>query len=166
MQDYEIRDTLRRATTPELYVELAFASGSTAQVEPAYQSTISKPIMLIVIVRNRSLQPAHYALVQIGIDTNLPLQMAQPDFTSMAKTDNDQHWISHQFMSPPDLPIFKEIDQEYAAHRLSLTFAYPQGMGGEHKFHVTTSVQTAGYTATENWVIIHRGGVLRLQRVA
>jgi len=33
MEDYEIRDALRRATTPELYVELFFATGETAQVE-------------------------------------------------------------------------------------------------------------------------------------
>ena len=32
MEDYEIRDALRRATTPELHVELSFAAGGIAQI--------------------------------------------------------------------------------------------------------------------------------------
>src|SRR5262249_18292856 len=32
MEDYEIRDALRRATTPELYVELSFATGERTSV--------------------------------------------------------------------------------------------------------------------------------------
>jgi len=77
MEDYEIRDALRRATTPELYVELSFAAGETAPVEFAHQSEFSKPITLFVIVRNRSSQPAPYALVQVGIDTELPVTSPQ-----------------------------------------------------------------------------------------
>jgi hypothetical protein len=163
MEDYEIRDALRRATTPDLYVELAFAMGTTVPIEFAHESEISKPITLIVTVRNRSSQPAHFALVQVGIDTELPLRTAN-DFVQMGMTGNDQqqYWLGHRFISPPGLPIFKEIDQD-AAHRLSLTFAYQSSMlGGESIFYLTTSVQTAGYAATENWVIHHRGGVLRL----
>jgi hypothetical protein len=68
-------------------------------------------------------------------------------------------------MSPPGLPIFKEIDR-HIAHRLSLIFAYQSSMlGSERSFDLTTSVQTVGYTATENWVAIYRGGFLRLRRL-
>jgi hypothetical protein len=95
MEDYEMRDALRRATTPELYVELSFAAGETVPVEFAYQSERSKPITLSVIVRNRSSQPAHYALVQVGIDTELSLAYAGGDFSSMRITGDgqqQQHW--------------------------------------------------------------------------
>src|SRR5260370_17938535 len=165
MEDYEIRDALRRATTPELYIELSLPMGNMAQVEFAHQSETSKPITLNVTVRNRSTQPAYYALVQVGIDTDLPFYTST-DFISMPKTGNDQYWLGHQFMSPPGLPIFKEIDQD-AAHRLSLTFAYQSSMlGGERTFHLTTSVQTPGYATTENWVIHHRANILRLRPAA
>src|SRR5262245_19307303 len=133
MEDYEIRDALRRATTPELYIELSFASGNMAQVEFGYQSELSKPITLIVTMRYRSSQPAHYALVKIGIDTNLPLHTTG-DFVSMRGDDQTQHWLRHQFVSPPGMPIFKEIDPD-ALHRLSLTFAYSSSMLGERTFH-------------------------------
>ena len=164
MEDYEIRDALRRATTPELYVELSFATGASAEVEFASQSELSKPITLNVDVRNWSSQPAHYALVQIGIDTELPLH-TPGDFVTMGGDDQPQYWLRHRFMSPPGMPIFKEIDQD-ALHRVSLTFAYSSRMGGERTFRLTTSVQTAGYTATENWIIHYRGGVLGFRRQA
>ena len=165
MEDYEIRDALRRATTPELYVELSFATGERAQVEFVDQSERSKPISLFVIVRNRSSQPAYYALVQVGIDTELPVHTLG-DFFTMGITGDDQqqqHWLGHRFMSPPGMPIFKEIDQD-PLHRRSLTFTYPSSRPGDTYFYLTTSVQTTGYVATENWVIHHRGNVLRLRR--
>ena len=168
MEDYEIRDALRRATTPELYVELSFATGQSAPVEFVDQSELSKPITLSVIVRNRSSQPAHYALVQVGIDAELPIQSLGPDFFSMRITGDDQqrqHWLGHRFMSPPGMPIFKEIDDD-ALHRLSLTFAYPSSWPDDSNFYLTTSVQTAGYAATETWVIHHRDSVLQLRRRA
>jgi len=118
MEDYEIRDALRRATTPELYVELSFATGETAQVEFPYQSDRSKPITLSVIVRNRSSQPAHYALVQVGIDAELHVHTSG-DFFAMGITvdgQQQQSWFGHRFMSPPGMPIFKEIEQDAAHH--------------------------------------------------
>jgi len=168
MEDYEIRDALRRATTPELYIELSFATGQSAPVEFVDQSELSKPITLSVIVRNRSSQPAHYALVQVGIDAELPIQSLGPDFFSMRITGDDQqrqHWLGHRFISPPGMPIFKEADD--ALHRLSLFFSYPSSRrAGDTIFYLTTSVQTAGYAATENWIIHHRGNFLRLRRRA
>jgi hypothetical protein len=167
MEDYEIRDALRRATTPELYVELSFATGQTAPVEFVHQSELSKPITLSAIVRNRSSQPAYYALVQVGIDAELPIHTSG-DFVSMRITGDGQqrqHWLKHQFISPPGMPIFKEIDDD-ALHRPSLTFTYPSSWPSDSTFYLTTSVQTAGYAATENWVIHYLRGVLRLRRRA
>jgi hypothetical protein len=162
MEDYEIRDVFRRATTPELLVDLSFNSGLTAEVEFADQSELSKPIALIVTVRNRSSQPAHYAYIQIGIDTDLPL-CTWHGFFNMKATDG-KNWLAHSFMSPPALPMFKELDQK-AAYRQALTFVCQASrMGRETTFDITTLVQTTGYSATENWVTICRGNILRLRR--
>jgi hypothetical protein len=163
MEDYEIRDAFRRTTTPELYVDLAFGTGPSAQVEFASGSEISKPITLLVSLRNRSSQPAHFALLQVGIDTRLTLPSLR-EF-SLMRTGDDQNWLRHQFISPPGLPIFKEIDQD-ATHRLSLIFTAHSSvvLGGERTFSLTTSVQTAGYAATESWTIRSRGGTLRLAK--
>jgi predicted HTH transcriptional regulator len=37
MEDYQVRDTMRRTTTPELYVRLSLPRGKTAGIEFAYQ---------------------------------------------------------------------------------------------------------------------------------
>jgi hypothetical protein len=163
MEDYEIRDVLRRATTPVLHVELAFAQGSMASIEFAPQSEISKPIGIIVTVTNHSTQPAFHSLVKIGIDTALPFGGSR-DLHQMGTSGDDQPqwWLGHRFSSPPDLPIFKEIAPA-AGHRLTFLTTYPSSLlGGEHIFHLTTSVQTPGYSATEKWVIHQRGGTLRM----
>ena len=46
MEDYEVRDMMRRATTPEPFVRLSFAAGMTAPIEYVDESEISKPIVL------------------------------------------------------------------------------------------------------------------------
>src|SRR5262249_17155840 len=53
MEDYQVRDTMRRATTPELYVCLSLPRGKTAGIEFAHQAEMSKPITLNVFVGNR-----------------------------------------------------------------------------------------------------------------
>ena len=163
MEDYEIRDALRRATTPDLHVELAFAMGSIAHIQFAHGTELSNPISIIVTIKNRSSQPAYHVLLQLGIDTDLPLRTPN-DFTQMGISgyDQQQYWLGYRMISPPGLPIFKEIDQD-AVHRLSVTVAFSSAMlSGEHLFHLTTSIQTPGYSATENWKIHHRGDTLRM----
>jgi hypothetical protein len=63
MEDYQIRDAMRRATTPELFIELAFARGMATPIEYAPHSEISKPITLVAAVSNRSSQPAFHTII-------------------------------------------------------------------------------------------------------
>jgi hypothetical protein len=164
MEDYQVRDTIRRATTPELFVQLSFASGTVARIEYDARAQISKPITLLASIGNRSTQPAFYTVIQLGIDAQLPLR-TPGDFEQIGeRTDaNDirQNWLRRRLSSPPDLPIFKESGLSLS--RSSLTFGYPENLlGGEHLFHITTSVQTPGYAATEKWVIHRQGATLTL----
>jgi predicted HTH transcriptional regulator len=63
MEDYEIRDTLRRATTPALQVMLSIGTNDTARLQFAHQQEISRPVTLSVLITNRSPQPAYHAVV-------------------------------------------------------------------------------------------------------
>src|SRR5262249_26019813 len=129
MDDYQVRDTMRRATTPELFVKLSFASGTVTQIEfpsalSVAGSDLSKPITLQVFIRNRSPQPAFHTIVQSGIDTNLPVR-TPGDFGQIGpRTDANNiplNWWELRLSSPPNQPIFKEAD----LHRASLTFGVP-----------------------------------------
>jgi Putative DNA-binding domain len=130
MEDYQVRDTMRRATTPELFVELSFASGKEIQLECADHANLSKPITLVASIRNRSPQPAFHVIVQLGIDANLPLRTLG-NFVSLK-----QNWVQWTLQSPPNLPIFKEAEPR----RISLTFAFFENLltSGDHLLYLTT----------------------------
>jgi Putative DNA-binding domain len=157
MEDYQVRDTMRRATTPELFVKLSFASGTVAPIEflPRSQSQdeVSKPIMLQVFIGNRSPKPAFHTIVQLGIDTNLHV-LTFGDFKQIGpRTDaiNIQLNWWELLLSSPALPIFKESELRLAS---SLTLGVPYVLfDPPHPLNVATSVQTPGYTATEKWLI-------------
>jgi Putative DNA-binding domain len=170
MEDYQVRDTMRRATTPELFVKLSFPLGTVAQIEflPLSQSPdeVSKPITLEVYIGNRSPQPALHTIVQLGIDTNLHVRTFG-DFVQIGpRTDANNirlNWWELRLSSPPALPIFKESD----LRRASLTFGVPSFLLDQpHLLSLATSVQTPGYAATEKWLIHQQGATLTLREPA
>jgi Schlafen, AlbA_2 len=163
MEDYEVRDALRRATTPDLDVELSFAMGPSAPIVFSYQREVSNPIVMVVTVTNRSSQPAFHALIKVGIDTELSLSVAA-DFHALGRTGDEQqqYWLGKQISSPPGLPIFKEVDPS-AGFRFPINLTvHSSALGGEKLFHLTTVAQAPGFSATEKWVVHQRGSLLRM----
>src|SRR5262249_31753658 len=157
----EIRDTMRRATTPELFVKLSFASRTVADIEfPALSQSrdeVSKPITLQVSIGNRSPQPAFHTILQLGIDTKLRVHTFG-DFKQIGpRTDANNiqlNWWEVRLSSPPGLPIFKESD----LHIVSLTLVVPSVLRDQtHLLSLATSVQSPGYAATERWLLHQQG---------
>jgi hypothetical protein len=166
MNDSEVRDTMRRTTTPELWVKLALPRGDNASVEFAYQSEISKPIILRAAIGNRSNQPALYTLLRLGIDTEIEVSgMNQLNFAGQRSDGANRplNWWERRLAVPTDLPIFKEAELDVSQLSLSLTFHSRQidAYKVTH-FRVATLVQTPGYSAIENWTLRLEGGHLRL----
>jgi Putative DNA-binding domain len=164
MEDYQVRDTMRRATTPELYVRLSLPSGKTAEIEFAHQAEMSKPIMLNAFVGNRSVQPAFHTIVQLGLDTDISIPVLL-DFTSVGEwTDADgipQKWFMRRISTPPEPPIFKEADFDLTRSSMCLGF-HSQVLTRSNRFRITTLVQTPGYSASEHWTILQQGQHLQL----
>jgi hypothetical protein len=162
MEDYQVRDTMRRATTPELYVRLSLPPG--AGIEFAHQSEMSKPITLNALVGNRSAQPAFHTFVQLGIDTDISV-LWNGNFTPVGeRTDADdvlQTWLMRRISTPPEPPIFKEAGLDLTRSSISLGF-HSQLLTRDHRFRITTLVQTPGYSASEHWTILQQGQHLRL----
>lgn len=164
MEDYEIRDALRRATTPDLKAELSFATGPLAHAQYRRGMEISEPIGLIVSVTNRSSQPAFHVLLKVGIDTELQLNEA-PDFYALGITGDEQqqYWLGKQYTSPPELPIFKEMDSSAEGCRFPISITlHSSSLSLPHLFYLSTSVQTPGFSANENWVIYQYGPTLEM----
>jgi hypothetical protein len=161
MEDYEIRDTLRRATTPTLQVMLSIGTNSTAKLQFAHQQETSKPITLSLLVTNRSPQPAYHAVVYLGLDVdfgvpvNVGFDRASPPTGHAA---DEKLWFVKRFASPPDLPIF----QEATPNPLGLNFSIATKFVNSSYFDITTIVQTPGYTSTDYWAIACNSGLLKL----
>ena len=62
MEDYEIRDILRRASAPDLFIVFKFTENVTKIPIQFRSRDISEPIYLGAEIGNRSTTPAHHAL--------------------------------------------------------------------------------------------------------
>jgi hypothetical protein len=101
------------------------------------------------------------------IAAELPLREA-PGFTPMGKTRDDKqlYWLGHRFSSPPDLPIFKEVDPS-VGHLLFLTIAHPAALlsGTDRIFQCETCVQTPGFIGIRKWIVRLRGAFLDIRQI-
>jgi hypothetical protein len=164
MEDYEVRDMMRRATTPEPFVRLSFAGGMTAPIEYAHESEIFEPIILEASIGNRSRQPAYHTLIHLGIDTDIQILTHGVFMPVRERTDADgipKNWIIHAKTAPPNMPVFKEVEFILTDSPLALGY-HSRFLSGKRRFRVTTIVQTPGFAATEHWTIFRQGHTLRL----
>jgi hypothetical protein len=163
MEDYEIKDVMRRATTPDLYVELAFASGDTQIIEYASHQEMSKPFPIIATISNRSVQAAEYAFVEIGVDPELAI-VFDGAYTRLGKRP-DPRGISLNWyrltIQPPRVPIFRESAQKLAAQDFIFGF-HSRLLSGERLFDFAVSIAAPGFMNTSYWTAQSRGASLRL----
>ena len=147
---------MRRATTPALFVTLRLPNGSPQRVECASGEEISKPITLQALIGNRSPQPSFHSVVLIGLDADLPLRTTG-DFGQTSapanQPDPPKNWVTRKLSSPPLQLIFQEADPV----SISLAFSIYSKHLSSTLFRLTTIVQTPGFTASENWVMICQG---------
>jgi Putative DNA-binding domain len=109
MEDYEVKDVLRRATSPDLYFIMSFNSGKEASIN----LDLSQVFEIDIIVENESIEPANHAVMSIFIDSRLKV-IASGRFNEISKkTSNEEESISIRVLNfnwivPSMMPIFKE----------------------------------------------------------
>jgi schlafen family protein len=161
MEDYEIRDTLRRATTPVLKVVLKLGKTDTARLDFAPQQEISKPVTLNLFLSNHSPQPAYHAAVYLGLDADFgtPVNVAFERCGAPAgHAADDKIWLMKRFMSPPNLPIF----QEGTPIPLGLNFSVASRFIRSSYFDITTVIQAPGFASRDYWAIACNSALLKL----
>jgi len=161
MEDYEIRDALRRATTPDLAVALSLSS-ERLPLEFERGREISKPVTLHSSVLNRSNQPAFHVVVQVGIEANL--DVSDPAYFDRREVRIDEQglkfrWLECRISSPPRLPLFKEADPWHGR----FTFAVPAREATSAEFYLISIVQTPGFQERRCWELRARAGYLTLR---
>jgi hypothetical protein len=163
MEDYEIRDILRRATTPNLNVKLSLPHSDKHQVEFPPHQEWSKSILLGVTVSNTSPTPAYHAIVEVFIDAVLVVPFAT-QFTQSGSAENPpgrrfkiMRWT---ISSPPGVPIFEGADHE--SHFGQIPIQLPSTLLHSSIIYLETEVRAPGVSKHEKWAIHSTGGVLTL----
>jgi Putative DNA-binding domain len=167
MYDYEIRDVMRRSTTPELYLNITLSRGDNASVEFGGSDVFSKPVPLSITIGNRSAQPAHYSIVQIGFSEHIAIY-EHGDFEKLGlreEEDLKKVWFLRRLSTPPNLPVFQESETDLTGGKFQLAFNYKL-MSGDviHKLPISTSIKTPGFSASVRWTLTLQGQYLELKR--
>lgn len=166
MEDYEIRDIMRRTTTPDLETILHFDGNKNtivAQFHP--HEELSQTIVLHCKVRNLSNTPAHHVVIDLFLDADLTIPYALPGFRQVATIDEPGRPKLYQFRrvinSPPDIPVFQEVEVEQ--HTAQVAFQLPSSLLGSSLIYLETSVNAPGFSNGERWCIEMRGPQLYLR---
>ena len=164
MEDYEVRDILRRATTPDLFVTLSFLEGSRQTVRFPGSDEESTPFNLIAHIENRSPQPAFHVVVDIGIDTDFKI-ISTGGFTRFASNEQVEQtplgWLRWSLATPPGQPIFREYSRLVTESVIMLSM-HSSDIRNQELHDLTVRVVTPGCSRQENWSIVARGAQLTL----
>ena len=126
MHDYEIRDVLHRATTPELWIKFSFDNGSSTNIILRADSDVSHPTRLNAAIGNSSREPALYAVIDIYIDLLCETQKP-PEFKEIPGIfHHDEHQLKQYSLNwgiQGHLPIFAEAMFNLATIPFSFTMS-------------------------------------------
>jgi hypothetical protein len=161
MEDYEIKDVMKRATTPNLYIELSFEGGRST-ISPDFNTDReSETVHLNVRVLNRSSQPAYHVFSEVMIDPLISPAFGSQTYRNGGQ-DGDLRIFRYAIQSPPSMPIFKEGDpvnhEGAVSMRVNKRLAFTDGASAR----VKTRVQTPGFADERNWKIRFTTGTLTL----
>jgi hypothetical protein len=164
LEDHDIRDIMRRATTPQLYITFSFNGSDRAHFDYKANEDISKPVLLTGMLGNSSPQPAHYAMIRLGIAAGVQFHSGTPWGTPIPEETDDFgkiNWIRQAISVPPSLPIFKELEHPLDQRGIALLF-HSRTLGQGHRWPLVVEILCPGFSLREAWFVQQNGSNLRL----
>ena len=161
MHDYEIKDIMRRADTPALYVSFSFPTGKHTTFDLS-EGEMSPPVYLLGRIGNRSAQPASHVFLRIGISTGISLSPRPNIWTYEGPHEYEGLHLDclyQRISAPPALPIFREMEQPL--DRVPMKF-HLRTLVDERRWPIRIEISTPGFSSTEVWYIHQNGTNLRL----
>ncbi len=154
MYDYEIRDILRRATTPELWIDFTFDNGKEHTVLFDLSTGVSHPIALRASIGNKSKEPALYAVITIYIDDVLN-PMCPLGFTEvhgrLPYRGHSLKMFSINWGIPKNMLIFKENMFDVTKTTLSVDAT----SGRIPEFYIGYDISAPGFSVAKRLSISH-----------
>jgi len=150
MEDYQIRDALRRETTAKPYVEFTFAERSKVGTFIDRNPNGLFIFRLHAFVSNKSNQPAFYSVVTLLISNCVKLA-SQGDIHELVdykdERGNSYHALRKKYGIPGDFPIFKEAQIPISTRPIAIGVDSTTRQDGS--FPIGYEVLTPGYHAVE-----------------
>jgi schlafen family protein len=165
MEDYEVRDILRRTTMPDLQVDLSFPGGDTFMVQFGQQE-MSQTFFLNCTVRNNAPTPANYAIVEVLVDHDLTNPFAIDPFVRVNIVDRPNgskfNVFRRTIASPPGVPIFQEGVHD--SHVAQIALQLSANLYAGSVIDLETDIKAPGVSKHEEWVIRCESGRLQIVR--
>ena len=134
MEDYEIRDALRRARWPDLFLTWTIRG---FKLEPN-----RRRILVTADIDNRSSEPAHYASYRLYFDENFKARMVDGFKAHGRQQAPKGEWCNafvRQMMVPNDFPVIKEQTNRIISLALDLPLETPSS-----RFVIGSSIRAPG----------------------
>lgn len=148
MEDYEVRDVLRRATTPKLYLALSIIDGDGRELRWSAETRQSDQIKLQVLIGNETSEPAVHTVVTLFLDKGLTVKerggLSYEGSSTLAGNQVDQY---RRLIGPPtNFPIFREAQFVVATPHVGLALDREKlGEGRDFRFVIGYSLATPGF---------------------
>ncbi len=150
MEDYEVRDALRRSETPEIYALFHISESEKLLIDRPYQDDFD-PITIDIYLANRCSAPAMYTQFKLSIGHMAGYPKIDWRIGRFEKTEQEQNsgpplLICSKRLSIPDhFPIFKEYP-EYIG-RISAIIPKILLYRPEFKVPLSYHIQTPGFSS-------------------
>ncbi|MCA1514588.1 ATP-binding protein [Bradyrhizobium sp. NBAIM01] len=161
MEDYEIREAINRATTPEPYVEIWFSSRPKI-ISWSANDTHSRPVPLNLRIGNRSTAPALYTHVSLFLGEGLIVVSSGGTSVDETTTTDGKKIRQLQFalVVPHHLPLFREKTFRLGnGTSIAIPLAH---RSDDMSYRIGVEVATPGYSTISTGYIAKRGNALTL----
>lgn len=165
MEDYEIRDIMRRTSTPDLEAVITF-DGQRDPIKAIVREGAqqSETVILHCTIRNKTNTPAHHVIVDFLVDYDLQIPFSLQPFTTVGERDQaplpKMRIFRRVINAPPLTPIFQEGEVEQ--HTAAVAVQIPFEVVASGVIYLETSIKSPGFSNTEQWEIRSKGGLLKL----
>lgn len=165
MYDYEIKDVMRRSTTPNLSLSLNLGGAIplTLRFNPGGAGGYSEPIPLIFAITNESSQPAKYVVITLSIDNRLNVS-STGDYEGPSANKGGVTTFKLVIAPPNWLPIFKESPDDIISKR-EFHIRIPSVSSIPNRFRVSTLIQSPGVVRAQSWDLVDNDRYLDLAEV-
>ncbi|OPF92340.1 hypothetical protein B1S06_14230 [Rhodopseudomonas palustris] len=165
MEDYEVRDVLRRSTTPSLRVNLTLGGVLSYPIVLENSEANAELIPIKVSILNESETPAFHVVTNVLVSSEYSVTTVHTKFDQCgvrSRTERlpDMRILRTTIASPPGVPVFREADPDIHLAGFYLSLTQSQAKQLRLLIDVEVQVRAPGFSSVEYWALYKQGRYL------